>query len=158
MCVRKFHMHYILNEQFWLNISRVISKRVRRELTFLVECTLAYVLSVSVTWYKNEALENCTSKASSSASKMWKYTSHRLYHTNVSPIGLYSVSINQSNKLGWKKPTVDQIFRKSATGDSINQTKTYVNLPVYCSIFENYCTAQAIKLKNNFQQCIQLFA
>ena len=38
MCVRKFCMRYILNEQFWLNISRVISKSVRRELTFLVEC------------------------------------------------------------------------------------------------------------------------
>ena len=34
MRVRKFCMHYILNEQFWSNISRVISKSVRRELTF----------------------------------------------------------------------------------------------------------------------------
>ena len=34
MCVRKFCMHYILNENFLLNISRVISKSVRRELTF----------------------------------------------------------------------------------------------------------------------------
>ena len=38
MCVRKFCMRYILNKQFLLNISRVISKSVRRELTFLVEC------------------------------------------------------------------------------------------------------------------------
>ena len=38
MSVRKFRMNYILNEQFWLNISRVISKGVRRELTFLIEC------------------------------------------------------------------------------------------------------------------------
>ena len=34
----KIWMHYILKERFWLNISRVISKSVRRELTFLVEC------------------------------------------------------------------------------------------------------------------------
>ena len=41
MCVRTFLMHYILNEQFWLYISRVISKSVRRELTVLVECIYA---------------------------------------------------------------------------------------------------------------------
>ena len=40
MCVRKFRMHYILNEQFRLNISRVILKCVRGELTFLVECII----------------------------------------------------------------------------------------------------------------------
>ena len=40
MCVRKFCMHYILNEQFRLDISRVILKSVGRELTSLVECTL----------------------------------------------------------------------------------------------------------------------
>ena len=34
MYVRKFSMRYILKEQFCLNISRVISKSVRRELTF----------------------------------------------------------------------------------------------------------------------------
>ena len=38
MCLRKLCKHYILNEQFWLNISRVIPKSVRRELSFLVEC------------------------------------------------------------------------------------------------------------------------
>ena len=38
MCVRKLCMHYILNEQFWLNIIRGISKSVRQELSFLVEC------------------------------------------------------------------------------------------------------------------------
>ena len=38
MCVRKFRMHYILNEQFLLNIAWAMSKIVRRELTFLVEC------------------------------------------------------------------------------------------------------------------------
>ena len=38
MCVRKFGMCYILNKQFWLNIFRVISRSVRRELTCLVEC------------------------------------------------------------------------------------------------------------------------
>ena len=42
MCVRKFCMHSILNEQIWLNISQVtcISKSVRWEPTFLVECIL----------------------------------------------------------------------------------------------------------------------
>ena len=47
MWVRKFCMHYILNEQFWLNISRVISKSVRRELTFLVECISTSSISFS---------------------------------------------------------------------------------------------------------------
>ena len=37
ICIRKFCMRYILNIQFWLNISRVISKSVRRGLTLLVE-------------------------------------------------------------------------------------------------------------------------
>ena len=40
MRVRKLCMRYILNKQFWLDISQVISKSVRRELTFLVECSL----------------------------------------------------------------------------------------------------------------------
>ena len=31
---RKFRIHYILIEPFWLNISWVILKSVRRELTF----------------------------------------------------------------------------------------------------------------------------
>ena len=35
MCVRKFCMRYFLNEQFRLNISRVISKSVTLELTSL---------------------------------------------------------------------------------------------------------------------------
>ena len=34
MCVRKFCMRYILKEQFWLNISRVISKSVGRGFSF----------------------------------------------------------------------------------------------------------------------------
>ena len=42
MCVSKFCMQCISNEQFWINISRVISKSVRRELTFLVECSFDF--------------------------------------------------------------------------------------------------------------------
>ena len=55
MCVRISCMHYILNEQFWLNIYRVISKSVRRELTFLVEyfyCNEIPTLLLTPTRYK----------------------------------------------------------------------------------------------------------
>ena len=40
MTSQNVRMHYILNEQFWLNISRVISKHFWQELTFLVECII----------------------------------------------------------------------------------------------------------------------
>ena len=41
MCVRKSRMHYILNKQFWLNISRVISK-VSEDGNFLFWLSVAH--------------------------------------------------------------------------------------------------------------------
>ena len=56
MCVRKFCMHYILNQQFWLNISRVMLKSVRQELTFLVECRMFWI-TLLYTIHNVEAIE-----------------------------------------------------------------------------------------------------
>ena len=53
MRVRRFGLRYILDKQYWLNISPVISKSVRRELTFLCQVwtVLVPLAWVMLFWY-----------------------------------------------------------------------------------------------------------
>ena len=60
--LRKFCMRYISNKQFWFNISRVISKSVRRELTFLVECSYSFIIQYNfhtAKWFHLQSICKC---------------------------------------------------------------------------------------------------